>query len=53
MKPRYLNPFYWLMGFTQINREIATAIPAITKDDIQSLRKFSEYLNKRADKIDK
>jgi hypothetical protein len=53
MKPRYLNPFYWLMRFIQINREIAAAIPAITEDDLESLRKFSEHLNKRAGKIDK
>jgi len=53
MKPKYLNPFYWLMRFIQINREIAAAIPAVTEDDLESLRKFSEHLNKRAERLDK
>ena len=53
MKPRYFNPFYWLMRFIQINREIAAAIPPITEDDLESLRKFSEQLNRLANKVDK
>jgi hypothetical protein len=53
MKPKYLSPFYWLNRFIQLNREISAAIPPITEDDIKSLRKFSEHLSRRADKIDK
>jgi hypothetical protein len=46
----YLNPFYWLKRFIQINREIAAAIPAITEDDLESLRKFSDHLQSVASK---
>jgi hypothetical protein len=48
MKPRYFNPFYWVTRFIQINREIAAAIPPITQEDLESLRKFSEHLNRLA-----
>jgi hypothetical protein len=44
MKPRHLNPLYWLNRFIQINREIAVAIPPFTGDDIESVRKFREHL---------
>jgi hypothetical protein len=53
MKPRCLNPPYWLTRFIQINRKIAAAIPAVTHDDIKSLRNFSEHLNRLANKRDK
>ena len=53
MKLRHLNPFYWLMRFIQINREVAAAIPPISEDDLESLRKFSEHLNRLANKVDK
>jgi hypothetical protein len=54
MKPRHLNPWYWLNRFIQINREIAAAIPPITGDDLESLRKFSEHLKRGiTDKVDK
>jgi hypothetical protein len=43
MKPRYLHPFYWVTRFIQINRAIAAAIPPITQEDLESLRKFSEH----------
>ena len=46
MKLRQLNPFYWLMRFIQINRDVAAAIPPITEDDLESMRKFSEHLNR-------
>jgi hypothetical protein len=53
MKPRYLNPFCWLTRFIHLNREIAAAIPPITEEDFESLRKFSEHLNRFANKVDK
>ena len=53
MRPRYLNPLYWLTRFMQINRKIAAALPAITDEDIKSLWKLSEHLNRLANKIDK
>jgi len=39
--------------FIQINRGIAAAIPPITEEDVESLRKFSEHLNRLANKIEK
>ena len=53
MRPIYLNPLYWLTRFIEINRKIAAATPAITEEDIKSLRKFSEHLTRLADKTDK
>jgi hypothetical protein len=44
---------YWLTRFIEINRKIAAATPAITEEDIKSLRKFSEHLTRLADKTDK
>jgi hypothetical protein len=44
---------YWLTRFIQINRKIAAALPAITDEDIKSLWKLSEHLNRLANKIDK
>ena len=52
MKPRYLNPLYWLTRFIQINREIAASIPPITQEDLESLRKFREHLDRLASKTD-
>ena len=48
MKLRHLNPFYWLMRFIQLNREVAAAIPPITEDDLESVRKFKQHLNRLA-----
>jgi hypothetical protein len=53
MKPRHLNPFYWLAHFIRINREIAAAIRPSTEEDVESLRKFSDHLNRLANKIEK